>query len=192
MKTRGDNQEQESSTLSQRSRLKHQLICGRESFIRGQGAAQRWREQQRKMDRNDKNGTGKWWEDVKDKLRISLTSSVTWCCIWPPQTRGVRHHVNLPSKETGKSQISPLNWSMLKSPRLGTTHFPYKSMGTQVQLEGIKGATKYHGLSFILPKRCEAQQVLLLLSPFSKLLKEEDTRNDDGDVMASPNALYKG
>lgn len=59
-------------------------------------------------------------------------------------------------------------------------HFPYESMGTQVQMEAIKGATKYHGLSFILPKRCEAQQVLLLLFPFSKLLKEEDTRNDGG------------
>lgn len=65
-------------------------------------------------------------------------------------------------------------------------------MGTQVQLEGIKGATKYRGLSFILPKRCEAKQVLLLLSPFRKLLKEEDTRNYGSDMMASPNALYKG
>lgn len=31
-----------------------------------------------------------------------------------------------------------------------------------------------------------------LLSPFSKLLKEEDTKNDGGDVMARLNALYNG
>lgn len=81
---------------------------------------------------------------------------------------------------------------MLKSPRLGTTHFLYESMGTKVKLEAIKGETKYHGLNFILPKGCEAEQVLRLLSPFSKLLKEEDTKNDGGDVMASLNTLYNG